>query len=107
MDLRIPGPMRNLETLKQFVTEAVDLLCISVNWEYQFTEVCELVNSLPRGVFTVVGGKQATDFVEEVFQTVPESIWWSEARAKKPLPKSPGDWRRPISWEYRIATGQR
>ncbi len=71
VDLRIPGPMRNLETLKQFVTEAVDLLCISINWEYQFNEVCELVNSLPRGVFTVVGGKQATDFVEEVFQTCP------------------------------------
>lgn len=71
IDLRLPGPLRDPERLKQFIVEEIDLLCISVNWEYQFTEVCELVNSLPRGVFTVVGGKQATDYVEEVLEACP------------------------------------
>ncbi|MBI5248730.1 MAG: B12-binding domain-containing radical SAM protein [Desulfomonile tiedjei] len=71
LDLRIPGPMRNLATLKKFVADEIDLLCISVNWEYQFSEVCELVNSLPGSVFTVIGGKQATDYVEEVFDLCP------------------------------------
>ena len=57
LDLRLPGPMRNLERLKKFIAEEIDLLCVSINWEYQFPEVCELVNSLPREVFTVVGGE--------------------------------------------------
>jgi anaerobic magnesium-protoporphyrin IX monomethyl ester cyclase len=67
VDLRLPGPMRNIETLKKFIAEEIDLLCISINWEYQFPEVCELVNSLPTEVFTVVGGKQASDYLDEVF----------------------------------------
>jgi len=71
LDLRLPGPLRDLDHLKRFIAEEIDLLCISVNWEYQFTEVCELVNSLPHDVLTVVGGKQATDNVEEVFEACP------------------------------------
>jgi len=71
VDLRLPGPMRNLATLTKFIADEIDLLCISINWEYHFTEVCDLVNSLPREVFTVVGGKQATDYVEEVLEVCP------------------------------------
>lgn len=71
VDLRLPGPMRRLDNLKKFVSTEIDLLCISINWEYQFSEVCELVNSLPGDVFTVVGGKQATDCLEEVFDACP------------------------------------
>jgi len=71
LDLRLPGPLRDVQNLKKFVTDEIDLLCISINWEYQFTEVCELVNSLPREIFTVVGGKQATDSVEEMFEFCP------------------------------------
>ena len=69
LDLRLSGPLRDRESLRDFIAEQIDLLCISINWEYQFPEVCELVNSLPRGVFTVVGGKQATDYVEDVLNT--------------------------------------
>lgn len=71
LDLRLPGPMRNLERLKEFIAEEIDLLCVSINWEYQFPEVCELVNSISQKVFTVVGGKQATDNLEEVFEACP------------------------------------
>jgi len=71
LDLRLPGPMRDVETLKSFIAQDIDLLCISVNWEYHFREVCALINSLPGNVFTVVGGKQATDCVEEVLETCP------------------------------------
>lgn len=71
LDLRLAGPLRDPDRLHKFVAEEIDLLCISINWEYQFDEVRELVNSLPRGVFTVVGGKQATDCLEEVFDACP------------------------------------
>lgn len=71
LDLRLPGPMRDLDRLKKFIAEEIDLLCISINWEYHFSEVCQLVNSLPSEVFTVAGGKQATDCLEDVFDACP------------------------------------
>jgi len=71
VDLRLPGPLRDVDELTGFVADEIDLLCVSINWEYMFDEVCELVNSLPRHVTTVVGGKQATDNVEEVFEACP------------------------------------
>ena len=69
VDLRLPGPFRDRARLISFIEKEIDLLCISINWEYHFREVCELVNALPRGITTVVGGKQATDCVDEVFGT--------------------------------------
>lgn len=71
VDLRLPGSLRDPQRLNAFIAEEIDLLCISINWEYQFGDVCQLVNSLPRDVLTVVGGKQATDCVEEVFASCP------------------------------------
>lgn len=71
VDLRLAGPLRSIDRLREFIRQEVDLLCVSINWEYQFDEVCQLVNGLPRNVTTVVGGKQATDYVEEVFAACP------------------------------------
>lgn len=71
LDLRLPDPLRNPEKLRRFIADEIDLLCVSVNWEYNFEEVCSLINSLPPQVTTIVGGKQATDSVEEVFAACP------------------------------------
>ncbi len=71
VDRRLAGPLRNEASLRRFIEREVDLLCVSVNWEYHFDEVCRLVSGLPAGVTTIVGGKQATDNVEEVFERCP------------------------------------
>jgi anaerobic magnesium-protoporphyrin IX monomethyl ester cyclase len=71
LDLRLPDPLREPKRLRRFIQDEIDLLCLSVNWEYHFNEVCELINSLPSDITTVVGGKQATDYVEEVFEACP------------------------------------
>lgn len=71
VDRRMNGPLRDLKSLRSFVSQEVDFLCISVNWEYLFDEVCQMINFLPQNVTTVVGGKQATDNVEEVFAACP------------------------------------
>ena len=71
VDLRLPGPLRDAEKLTRFMESNCDLLCISVNWEYHFREVCELISKLPHGITTVVGGQQATDCVEELFEACP------------------------------------
>lgn len=71
LDLRLPGPFREPANLCNFIADNIDLMCISINWEYHFSEVCQLVNSLPGNITTVVGGKQATDNVEAVFDACP------------------------------------
>lgn len=71
LDLRLHGPLRDLDKLKRFIADEIDLLCISINWEYHFDEVCKLINTLPGDVTTVVGGKQATDSLDEVFEACP------------------------------------
>jgi radical SAM superfamily enzyme YgiQ (UPF0313 family) len=71
LDLRMPGPFRDIERLLDFIKKDVDLLCISINWEYDLQKVCELVNSLPRELTIVVGGQQATLFPEEIFESCP------------------------------------
>ncbi len=71
LDLRMPSPYREGDQLRKFIEQEIDLLCISINWEYDFREVCDLVNSLPPHVTTVVGGQQATLFPEEVFELCP------------------------------------
>lgn len=71
LDLRLPGPLRDPAALNVFISEHIDLICVSINWEYHFAEVCRLVNMLPPGITTVVGGKQATDNVEGVFEACP------------------------------------
>ncbi|MFH0823228.1 MAG: radical SAM protein [Pseudomonadota bacterium] len=71
LDLRMSGPLRDPARLKRFIAENIDLLCISLNWEYQFEEVCSLINSLPQGVKTIVGGQQATLFPDEVLGLCP------------------------------------
>ncbi len=48
-----------------------DLFCVSVNWHYEFDAVCEVIRALPPEVTTVVGGKYATDNVEELFARCP------------------------------------
>lgn len=71
VDLRLPGPLRDVDKLRDFISQNCDLICISINWEYHFREVCELVSQLPPHIKTVVGGQQATDFVEEIFEMCP------------------------------------
>jgi len=71
LDLRLSDPLREPERLRRFIREEIDLLCVSINWEYHFNEVCQLINSLPGHITTVVGGKQASDYVEEVFDACP------------------------------------
>jgi anaerobic magnesium-protoporphyrin IX monomethyl ester cyclase len=55
----------------EIVGVGADLFCVSVNWPYEFDSVCNVIRSLPAGVTTVVGGKYATENVEELFQRCP------------------------------------
>lgn len=68
-DLRREGDYA--EALRSEIRAGVDLFCVSVNWPYEFESVCEIIRSLPHGTPTVLGGKYATENVEEFFAQCP------------------------------------
>ncbi len=48
-----------------------DLFLVSVNWPYELDSVCEVIRSLPAGTMTVVGGRFATENIEDLFARCP------------------------------------
>lgn len=71
LDLRYEKEYRNIDRLSDLIKNEIDLLCISITWDSQFDEICELIRSLPNDVFTVVGGHKATEEVETLFTRCP------------------------------------
>lgn len=63
--------LRYEEHFKEIVGAGADLFCVSVNWHYEFDSVCEVIRSLPAEATTVIGGKFATENVEELFERCP------------------------------------
>lgn len=51
--------------------EAVDLLAVSVNWEFKFDEVLSLVSRLPADICTIIGGQEATVRADEIMNRCP------------------------------------
>jgi radical SAM superfamily enzyme YgiQ (UPF0313 family) len=71
LDLRYEKAYQNPEILSRFIRAEIDLLCISIQWDAQFENICDFISKLPDEVPTVVGGYQATLEVEEVFKRCP------------------------------------
>ena len=71
LDLRYEKEYQNIEVLSDFIKKEIDLLCISITWDSQFEEICDLIRALPAEVTTVVGGHKATEEVEALFARCP------------------------------------
>jgi radical SAM superfamily enzyme YgiQ (UPF0313 family) len=71
LDLRHESAYQDPEVLSKFVRNEIDLLCVSIQWESRFEEVCDFVSQLPPEVCTVVGGYKATEEVEYLFGRCP------------------------------------
>jgi anaerobic magnesium-protoporphyrin IX monomethyl ester cyclase len=71
LDLRYESAYRKPEVLSEFISNQIDLLCVSIRWEAQFEEICDFVSQLPAEVCTVVGGYKATLEVEYLFEHCP------------------------------------
>ncbi len=54
-----------------FLRPETDLVCLSVNWQRDIEFVREQVASIPAGVFTVVGGRHATEDPEKWLREFP------------------------------------
>lgn len=64
--------MRFEPDLNDFIVNGnIDLVCLSVNWDYQQDATINIINRLPAYSKVVVGGRHATTCVEELFAAVP------------------------------------
>jgi magnesium-protoporphyrin IX monomethyl ester (oxidative) cyclase len=71
LDLRLGGEYADPDKLVEFISNHIDILCVSVGWDRQFEEICALLNRMPRNIPLVVGGYKATEKVEELFNLCP------------------------------------
>lgn len=64
--------MRFEPNLDDFIVNGnTDLVCLSVNWDYQHDATVNLIDRIPSHSKVVVGGRYATTRVEELFAAVP------------------------------------
>ncbi|MEK6589844.1 MAG: radical SAM protein [Nitrospinota bacterium] len=68
LDLRYEKEYQEINNLRDFIKRNIDLLCISIRWDYDFKEICELICKLTDDIPIVVGGYKATEEVEYLFK---------------------------------------
>lgn len=71
LDLRYEEDLQDVNRLKQFIQNEIDILCVGIGWDRQFKEICNLLNLMPSGIPLIVGGYTATEKVEELFECCP------------------------------------
>ena len=64
--------MRFEPNLDDFLkSDIIDLVCLSVNWDYQRDAAIDVIARIPSHIKVVVGGRYATTCSEELFATTP------------------------------------
>jgi len=71
LDLRYERELSETENLLSFISSSIDIICVSIGWERQFEEICQLLRQMPDNIPLVVGGYKATEKVDELFQMCP------------------------------------
>ncbi|MBN1869804.1 MAG: B12-binding domain-containing radical SAM protein [Candidatus Omnitrophica bacterium] len=72
IDLRHEKELCVTENLLAFIREEkIDLVCVSITWDRQFDEICDLLNRIPDHIPVIVGGYKATELAVELLQRCP------------------------------------
>jgi len=71
LDLRYEKELSDSTRLLDFISREIDIICVSIGWDRQFKEICELLNCMPPNIPLVVGGYKATEMTEELFKLCP------------------------------------
>ncbi len=71
VDLRHERSLQPARSLSEFIRRDVDLVCISLGWKARYQRICDYIRQLPTDRTLVVGGREATDNVEDVFEKCP------------------------------------
>ena len=71
IDLRYEKELSDPVKLLDFIAKEIDIVCVSIGWDRQFKEICELLNRIPANIPLVVGGYKATEMADEFFEICP------------------------------------
>lgn len=71
IDCRHERRLQSPAKMAEFIRPGVDLICVSVYWQSWYRRACEFISQLPSDRTIVVGGRQATEKVEDVFERCP------------------------------------
>lgn len=71
IDLRHERSLQSPLKMSEFIRRDVDLVCVSISWRARYREVCDYISRLPADRTIVVGGREASDNVEDVFKRCP------------------------------------
>lgn len=71
LDLRNEEDLSSPAKLVDFIQKEIDIICVGITWDYQFKEVCDLLNQMPDNIPLIVGGYKATEQVDELFKACP------------------------------------
>ena len=58
------------EPLISFIEKDTDLVLVSHNWDVEEEFVKEVINSIPENITVIVGGRYATEYVDELFADI-------------------------------------
>lgn len=72
LDLRYEKDLSDVDKLLDFIRKEIDIICVSIGWNRQIKEICDLLNRMPKDIPLVVGGYTATEKVEEFFEHCPK-----------------------------------
>jgi radical SAM superfamily enzyme YgiQ (UPF0313 family) len=67
VDLRHNRLLQSRQKMSEFINRDINLICVSIAWSAQYEKVCDYISQLPPAPMTVVGGREATDKVEDIF----------------------------------------
>lgn len=71
IDLRHMSSLQSPQKMSEFIQRNIDLICIGIGWRAQYDKVCDYISQLPHAPTTVVGGREATDNVDDIFLRCP------------------------------------
>jgi len=57
--------------LSTFIDQDTDLVLVSYNWDVEEEFVRNTINSVPKGITVLVGGRHATEYVNELLEEIP------------------------------------
>jgi len=61
LDLRYEKELSDTDKLLSFIGREIDIICVSIGWDRQFKEICDLLNRMPDDIPLVVGGYNSSN----------------------------------------------
>ena len=69
IDLRHERKLCDVDNFIEFIRqEGIDFIGVSITWDRQFEEICDLLNRLPKEIPLIVGGYKATECAVELLE---------------------------------------